>query len=944
MVFGIFTKELRELIGKRFEKPTQVQFEGIPPIHAGEDTLVLASTGTGKTETVLLPVFDRWLRDRPRPISILYITPLRSLNRDLGKRISWWSEHMGMDCSVRHGDTTQYERGMQAANPPDMLISTPETLQAMLTGKIMRTHLSNVRFVVVDEIHELVDSKRGAQLSVGLERLKELIKSSGNPRPQFIGLSATVGTPEKVAGFLTSGKCRIIDTTELKNLDLKVESPEPGGKDYGLSGEMFVTPEIMARLNRIVEEVRRTRATLIFTNTREFAEILSSRLKAIAPDLPLDTHHSSLSKEVRVDAEGRLKEGKLRALVCTSSLELGIDIGDIDLTLQYMSPRQVAKLLQRTGRSGHSVGATSRGLIMASDADDCFESAVIAGLAMERRIESSDVYSMALDVLAHQIVGLSLEEYKIPLEKAFNIIKGAMPYRELTMEKFTEVCKFLERLRLVWLDDRFDEKPVIKRRKSAFEYYYMNLSTIPDVRNYRIIDIVSNSPVGSLDAEFLALHGSPGTSFICKGQAWRILEVKKSSVMVEPQRGIEAAIPAWEGELIPVPYDIAQGVGRMRGEIADKLKREGAEGAEKYLISRYPVTADVAKKMIGIIGKQMKSGHVPTEKEVLIEYSKGEDGYWVVMHTCFGSKVNETIGRCLTILLSSRLGSIGLQTDPYRIMLKLQVPRWNDVTDTFRYMEAGSIEGLLDIALPRTELFAWRFIQVAKRMGIIEKDADFGKGYLNKVVDAYLGTPACTEAMHEIKKEKLDVEKAKILLEDLQKGGIKLVMEEGLSPIGEMGLARKYEIVAPEKPENEILDAFGKRLLETKLRLLCANCGDWALTAKVKENPPLQCPRCGARLIGVAPGWDMERQKTLKKHLGGRELTDAEKEDMDYLLNTATMVMNYGHPALKVLAGRGVGWTTAKRILAKARDEEELLKLTLEAERNYAKNKRFWKE
>ncbi len=943
MVFKLFSDELKELIDKRFDQPTKVQFEGIPPIMEGKNTLILAATGMGKTETVMLPVFDKWLRTKAKPISILYITPLRSLNRDLEKRISWWSGQLSMDSSVRHGDTTPYERSMQAANPPDMLISTPETLQAVLTGKVMRKHLSNVRFVIVDEIHELVDSKRGVQLAVGLERLKNLIKGAGNPEPQFIGLSATVGTPAKVAKFLTPGKCTIIDTTSAKGFDITVESPEATKKDVSQSNDMLVSPQVMARLRRIMGMIGDKTASLIFTNTREFAEILSSRLKALDPGLALDTHHSSLSKDIRVDAESSLKDGKLKALVCTSSLELGIDIGEIDLALQYMSPRQVTKLMQRIGRAGHGVGRISKGVIMASDPDDCFEATVIADLGIRGRIEPSDVYGQSLDVLGHQIVGLSMEEYRIPVRKAYEIIRKAMPFSELSFDKFTEVCRFMQRIGAVWIDEKYSDVPVIKRRGNAFEYYYRNLSTIPDVKNYRIIDIVTNKPVGSLDAEFIAMHGSPGTSFICKGQSWRIIEVKKRSVVVEPQKGIEASIPAWEGELIPVPYDVAQGVGALRREIAGKLRSGGLKAACDHVVSKYPVTMDVARKMARTIRKHMSAWHVPTDKEIVIEFSKADEGYWVVLHTCFGSLVNETIGRVLTIMLASRLGSIGLQTDPYRIMLKLQVPRWKDVIDTFRYIDPKSIEGILDLAMIRTELFTWRFIHVAKRLGIIERDADYGKGYLNAVVDAYVGTPAYTEALHEIKAEKLDIGHAELLLGSVQKNGIKLIIEPGLSPIAEMGLARRYEIVAPDKPEREILEAFKSRILNTKLRLLCTNCGKWAHTCRVKDDLELSCPKCGARSIGVTPSWDLQKEKILKKHIAGKRLNAEEEKELDALMNTGTMVMNYGRPSLKALAGRGVGWTTAKRVLNKARDEDELFLLMLDAERKFAKTKRFWR-
>ncbi|UCD02791.1 MAG: DEAD/DEAH box helicase [Candidatus Aenigmatarchaeota archaeon] len=943
MAFGMFSEELRKLVEKRFHKPTEVQEKGIPPIHRGRNTLVIASTGTGKTESVLLPLFDKWLRDRPKKISILYITPLKSLNRDLEKRISWWANHLDMEVSVRHGDTSTYERSMQVANPPDMMISTPETLQAMLTGKRMRGHLSKVRYVVVDEIHELVGNKRGIQLSVAIERLRALAESGGNPAPQFVGLSATVGTPQEVARFLAGEKCDIVDTTHVKEIDLRVEHPLPDKDDSRTADSIFVSPEIAARLRSIRDVLNKVRTALIFTNTRQFAEVLSSRLRTLYPELPIETHHSSLSKQVRIEAEKRLKDGGMKALVCTSSLELGIDIGEIDLTLQYMSPRQVAKLLQRIGRAGHSIDRTSQGIIMTSDPDDIFESAVIARKALHGEIEESEIYSMALDVLAHQIVGLSLEEYKIPAKKAFEIVRMALPYKKLTYEKFLEVCALLQRLRLVWLDERFEKEVVIKRRRGSFQYYYTNLSTIPDVKQYKIIDIVTNTPVGTLDAEFVALHGSPGTSFIVKGQAWRILDVRKSSIVVEPEKGVEAAIPAWEGELMPVPFDVAQKVGALRREISSKLSK-GQAPTVQFLKSKYPVETGAAKKMISAVKGQKRFGHVPDDKEILIEYARAEDGYHVVIHSCRGSLVNETLGRVLTVLLSNRMGSVGLQTDPYRIMIKIQSPRWKDVIETFRYMEPGSLDNIIDISVPKTELFTWRFLHVANRLGIIDRNADFGKGYLNKVVDAYLGTPAYEEALNEIKREKLDIGASKRMLHEIQEGKTKIVVKEGLSPFGKFGLERKYEIVAPEKPEKEIREAFRNRILNTKLRLVCADCGRWALTARVSEEPRLRCPRCGARIIAVTHHRDTESEKVLAKYLKKKKLTPMEKKYIQHLHNTGTLVMNYGEPALKALAGRGVGWTTAKRILAGARDDEELYRMILEAERKYAKTKRFWKD
>ncbi|MCD6496483.1 MAG: DEAD/DEAH box helicase [Candidatus Aenigmarchaeota archaeon] len=942
MAFSMFSEELRSLVRRRFESPTEVQQKGIPPIRRGKNTLIIASTGTGKTESVLLPVFDMWLQERPKPISILYITPLKSLNRDLEKRISWWARHLELDASVRHGDTSTYERSMQAQNPPDMLVSTPETLQAMLTGSRMRQHLSNVRFVVVDEIHELVGNKRGIQLSVGLERLKALVKSEGNNEPQFVGLSATVGSPEEVARFLAGVNCEIVDTTDVRSTDIKVEYPTVSDADEKTAKSVSLSPESAARLIRIMELLRDVKAALVFTNTRQFAEVLSSRMKALAGGMSIETHHSSLSKEVRIDAEKRLKSGETKALVCTSSLELGIDIGDVDLTVQYMSPRQVSKLLQRIGRAGHSVGRTSRGVIISTDPDDAFESAIIAGMALRGQIEESEIYEMALDVLGHQIVGLALEEYRIPAKKAYGIIHRAYPYRHMTYEKFLDVCRLLQRLRLIWLDKKFEKEMVLKRRRGSFEYYYRNLSTIPDVKSYRIIDILTGAPVGTLDAEFIALHGSLGTSFIVKGQAWKIIDVRKSSVLVEPERGIEAAIPAWEGELMPVPFAVARSVGALRRHITEKLQ-EGKRKAVEFVMKTCPADRSAAKAIVSAVIAQKKKWKVPTDRDILIEYGRADEGYHVVIHTCFGSLVNETIGRVLSVMLTGRLGSVGLQTDPYRIMLKIQSPRWEDVIKTFRYMETGSLESVIDISVPKTELFRWRFLHVANRLGIIERNADFGKGYLSKVADAYLGTPAYEEALSEIKREKLDIETTKKVLELVHAGKIGITTQAGISPFGLAGLEKKYEIVAPERPVKEIMAAFRNRILNTKLRLMCAECGRWAFTARVSEDPKLVCPKCGARTVGATHHWDTETEKALMKHIKGKKLSAEEKRRVRYIKNTGTLVMNYGLPALRALAGRGIGWTTAKRILAMAEDEEDLYRLILDAERNYAKTKRFWK-
>lgn len=949
-VFELLEKELKTLVAERFKKPTPIQELVIPSILNGKNTLVISETGSGKTEACLLPIFDLWLKEKPRQISMLYITPLRSLNRDLLERIMWWSRHMDFDVSVRHGDTTPYERKMQAENPPDFLISTPETLQAILTGKLMREHLKNIRYIVIDEVHELVSNKRGVQLTLGLERLKELIKQSGQREPQMVSLSATIGNPERITDFLSMSKrhCKIIHAEKAKNIQIRVESPKTEQEDNEISSLLYVGKETAARLRRIRDLIKQKKSVLTFTNTREFAEVLSSRIKTLDKNLPLETHHSSLSKNVRIDSEKRFKEGEIKSLVCTSSLELGIDIGQIDLVIQYQSPRQVSKILQRVGRAGHSLEKTSEGLIISTDLDDAFESTVIASHAVRGEIEPTKPYPNALDILLHQSIGLAMDEYKMPFDKALGIIRRAYPYRNLTKEDFLEVCLLAQKLGFLWLSDKFTDpgRVILKRTKKAFRYYFENLSTIPDTKSYQIIDIISNKPVGTLDAEFISLHGGPGTAFICKGQAWRMLDIGRDKITVEPLKGIEAAIPAWEGELIPIPFDVAQGVGRIRSEIQGLLKSSNPN-ITQHLLRKYPITREVANKMLTLIKKQKEWGPVPDHENIIIEHEVIEGNTVVVINSCWGSLVNDTIGRALSAILMAKLGSVGLQIDPYRIILRIQSPDGTkEALDVLNSFKPGDIREILRFTMPNTDLFHWRFSHIAQRCGIISRDADYGKGYLNKIIEVYRDTPPFREALQEIEHEKLDIPKSEQVLSDLKSGKIKIAIRHGLSPIGRLGLSKRYEIIAPEKPEGEIFNIFKERLMSTRVGLICYQCGDWAVIKEVRDVPEkIVCKSCGAGMISVnPPRYILEAQELVRKRTRKAKLSSEDEKHLGMMSDSASLVLSSGRNAVKVLAGRGIGPKTAGRILSKQKREDELLKEILNAEKAYVKTRRFWRD
>ena len=341
----INSKLLQALESRGLSEPTLAQSSTWPVIDSRKNVLLIAPTGVGKTEAAMVPLFHRLLEEESKPITIIYITPLRSLNRDMLRRLNDIGEELGISVAVRHGDTTTAERSRQSKNPPQILITTPETLQIMLSGKRLRENLSGVQAVVIDEVHELASSERGAQLSIALERLVLL---SGEF--QRVGLSATVGTPKEVSSFLVGDRDVEIVTPKLeRKMDLLVHAPEPVSDDDELVNELYWEPERVAAL-RYSAEASAMGPTLLFVNTRDTAEAMGVRWNMWDPDASIQVHHGSLSKEVRIEAEEEYRLGDVNTLICTSSLELGIDVGNTALVIQYNSPRDASRMSQRLGR------------------------------------------------------------------------------------------------------------------------------------------------------------------------------------------------------------------------------------------------------------------------------------------------------------------------------------------------------------------------------------------------------------------------------------------------------------------------------------------------------------------------------------------------------------------------------------------------------------------
>ncbi|MCX8204689.1 MAG: DEAD/DEAH box helicase [Candidatus Nezhaarchaeota archaeon] len=925
-----------------FREPTEPQRRAIPLIHQGENVLLIAPTGTGKTEAALLPIFDQLLRNSHLlgvGVTVLYITPLRALNRDILRRMVGLAEKLGIKVAVRHGDTTASERRKQALSPPDMLITTPETLQVLLPSKVMRRHLSQARWVVVDEVHELIGDKRGVQLSVALERLRRLTKRDF----QRIGLSATIGSPEKVRLFLqgSSREVKVVYVSMPRGTEIRVEAPRPVDEDEGEALKLGVSAEVAARVRRIAELIEAHRSALVFTNTREAAELLASRLKVARPSLSVEAHHGSLSREARIEAEVGLKEGGVRALVCTSSLELGIDVGHVDLVVQYMSPRQVTRLVQRVGRSGHRAWEAPRGVVLAMTADDILESSVIASMALREELEDVEVHERPLDVLAHQLVGLALDERGVGVGEAYEVVRGAWFYRGLSREDYEAVVRYLEEAGFL----KRSGGKLVPRPRRAWTYYYENVSVIPDAKRYAVVEVASRRRIGELDEDFVAVHGRPGLVFILAGRPWRLVGVGEEEVLVEEASDVKGAIPSWIGELIPVPLKVAREVGRFRRLVAEALSKGGDP---ELVLSELSMSREAREEVVRLIKKQLVSGvPVAGDEEVVVEGL----GRMVVVHACLGSKVNEALGMLLAGVLSGRLGeSVGYSSDPYRVLLIFsREVKASSVGDVLKEVGGSGLEEAFKALVRSSDLYRWRLLHVSRRLGVVAKEARLSVA--RRLARLLEGSIAEKAAVEEVLVDKLDLAGLSWALSEVARGGLEVKVYEGSAELGASPIAyliidagSPYGLIPPARPVRLILEALKKRLMEREVKLICMFCGGWEAVRRVEYLPSeIKCPSCGAKFVAVTWRGDEELAKVVSKHLRRQRLTKEEQELLRRGQLSAGLVLTYGKQAVVAMAAKGVGPRTASRILGKPhRDEEEFYLDILQAEREYAATRAFW--
>ncbi len=917
---------VKDAFVSRFGPLSDVQRLAIPSVLEGKNVLLIAPTGTGKTEAAMLPVFSRLLEVQERNgISILYITPLRALNRDMLARLDWWSDKLGFSIGVRHGDTSKAERRRQTLAPPDLLITTPETLQAMLMGRRLRENLQSVKFVVIDEIHDLASSKRGAQLSLGLERLVDLVGEF-----QRIGLSATVGSPQEMGNFLAgNGRAvSVLEAPEARTSNFVVIKPEITGADKAEAKVREIAPELVSHVRVLRNIVDAHKSTLIFVNTRQAAEALGSLFRGT----DVGVHHGSLSKDARIEAENEFKAGKIRGLICTSSMELGIDIGDVEHVVQYNSPREVTRLLQRVGRAGHRIGETSEGTIVATHVDDIMESWVITHRARQNKIEPVLVNFQALDVLANQLCFLILNG-SVPAARALRIIKKAYPFRDLSLNKFVDTVKLLQQQWLLKVE-REETDPIIKKMGKTRRYCYENLSMIPDEKTFGIYDTIDGKWIGTLDETFVVAFAEPGAVFVTKGEMWRILDIDDERVKVEPIDSSSGEIPSWVGEQIPVPYEVAADVGRLREQIA----HASSTTVSSRLLQDYRTDPHTVKRVIDLFMRQ-KEFAIPTDNRLVVEV----DAKTAIIHACFGHKVNETLGRVITSLLAARLGaSVAMEVNPYWIQLELpNVVSAEHIAELVRQLKPEFVKPLIEITLKNSMLLKWKLVHVARKFGVIERDVEHKYLNINKLTELLKETPVYEEAISDIATNKLDFKRTSKVLRRIQNNEIQVVTSK-LSPLSRQRHYGTRELLVTDNADVSILTALKNRILNDRVILFCLTCKKWKSktnVASVPEQP--QCPLCNSKLIAALKPWEDEEVVVVKKPENVK--TAEEKARTKRVYRNANLVLSHGKKGVIALASRGLGPEAASRVIRKSRvDEEGFYRDILRHERHYTRTRRFW--
>lgn len=810
-VFQILRGYVAEWFRRRYGGFTVPQRCAIPLIKQGHNVLVSSPTGTGKTLAVFLGIIDELYRlaEEGRledKIYAIYISPLRALNNDMRRNlleplqgIKQVAAEMGLELgdirvAVRTSDTSPAEKQRMLRTPPHILITTPESLSISLVSPRFRERLATAKWVVVDEIHELASSKRGSLLSLALERLENL---AGRPL-QRIGLSATIAPLEEVAKFLVGfdedgepRPCKIVDARFAKPIDIRVLTPV---KDL-----IHTPPEVVneAIYRLLADLIKRHRTTLVFTNTRSATERVVYKLKrllkqeGIADIDEIEAHHSSLSRDLRLQVEERLKRGELKVVVSSTSLELGIDIGYIDLVVLLSSPKSVSRLLQRVGRAGHHIREVSKGRIIVVDRDDLVECSVLAKAGMDKKIDRVHIPRNPLDILAQHLVGMALES-KWRIDDAYRLVRRSYSFHSLPREDFMDVLRFLagryglEEHKVyakIWLDE---EEGVFGRKRGARMIYYLNSGAIPDEVKLQVYTLDGRF-VGELEEAFVQIL-APGDIFVLGGRTYEFVKSEGIKVYVKPAEGQKPTVPSWFSEMLPLAFDSALLVGAFRRRVVSMIENGVPRSEAVETIAReYRLGIDAAENIYNYVLEQYEytGGLVPSDKMVLIEthHDTENDATNIIFHALFGRRVNDALSRAYAYQLSKRLGTnVRIAVTDNAFMLTVPGLREIDIIGLALSVTPGNVRDILVRVLRNTELLKRRFRHCAERGFMIlrryrGRKRDPHRLQLNaqallEAVEKIDRFPILREAYREILEDYMDIENASKVLSWIQAGQV----------------------------------------------------------------------------------------------------------------------------------------------------------------------------
>ncbi len=720
---GDFHPAVADWFGRQVGTPTSVQAAAWPAIREGDNVLIAAPTGSGKTLSAFLTAIDDLVREGARvPLEaecrVLYISPLKALSNDIHKNLQLPLEGIAnallengqppvdVRAMVRTGDTPQAERERMRKHPPHIVVTTPESLFILLTSESGRALLSTVRTVIVDEIHALAGNKRGAHLALSLARLDAL-----TPRPaQRIGLSATQKPIEHIARFLSgAAPCRIVDTGYTRQRDLGLVVPQSP-----LSPVM--ANEVWAEIyDDLADKVAAHSTTLIFVNTRRLAERAARHLADRIGEEHVTSHHGSLSREHRLEAEQKLKSGQLKALVATASLELGIDIGDVDLVCQIGSPRGIAAFLQRVGRSGHAVGATPKGRIYPTTLDELVECTALLDAVHRGELDALPATPLALDVLAQQLIAeVACQEWD---EKAlFAQVRSAQPYAALSEATYLQVLRMLaegyttRRGRRGAYIHRDAVNGRLRSRRASRLIALTNGGVIPDQFDYDVVMVPQGIKVGTLNEDF-AFESLPGDIFQLGNQSYKIQKVETGRVLVEDARGQPPTVPFWFGEAPGRTDELSFAVSRLRRDVGARLA-DGVEPAQQWIQQHYALDEAASRQLAEYLGAgQAALGTMPCHERIVLERFFDETGdMHLVVHSTYGSRINKAWGLALRKRFCRKF-NFELQAAALEdsIVLSLGITHSFPLEEVSRYLNASSVRDVLIQALLDSPMFPTRW-------------------------------------------------------------------------------------------------------------------------------------------------------------------------------------------------------------------------------------------